>query len=206
MTSGILIDTDAHPVPLELYLFKGLGISLYEWEPETLWLEIPRVYRVSPPEINRHKIQAIRAVHMSDGYSNDWGVFEKVLHPLTGVFPMFGMLQKPTVGQLMAGMETMQILRKIEFDPEIWQYVAAVLLNDGITFAPGILSGAEEYLPGVLRNEIKTQYNSKDTSEDTPGGWQALRLKEAARFAEVDRERMITQLEKLKDEPRVATG
>lgn len=127
---------DAHPVALQLSLLRAFGQEWVDWEPETLWAEIQRVFKSQISELARNKVQAIKTVLVSSGPWEDWQVFEKVMQALNGVIPKWEFMQAPNIEQLYAGIDILSALRKGEFSDEVKLYMAAAVLNDDVIFVP----------------------------------------------------------------------
>ena len=53
----------------------------------------------------------------------------------------------PEIIDIKNAMEEMKKIRDIEFSEEIYKYISAIAINEGFCFLPGILSGANQFLP-----------------------------------------------------------
>ena len=130
---------DTHPVVLDTALLKIFGVQWFEWEPETLWMELARDYipsRTPPSELTRNKINAIKALHMNMLPWENWEVFIPVALALNNVIPIFEVLHELSIAQMMAGVNTINRIRREEFDPEVRAYMAACFLDQGVVYAP----------------------------------------------------------------------
>lgn len=155
-----LNDGPAHPVALDILLLRAYGPNAYDWEPETLFLEIERGMRASPPQYNRDALQTVRLLHCSDAFSRDWYLFEKVVMGLNNIPVNFVMGQKPTVGQVMAAIDAIKIIRPLPLSDEVRIYVAAVVREDAVYPVPPILEFCSEWVPKTEPND-----NGKDDEE-----------------------------------------
>ena len=152
----ILGHHDAHPAILASLAAKQFGTDWLEWEPDVLWFEIQkelgatlsaftgRRVNASISNLNRNKLQAVRTMILSNGFWDAWEVFTPVLQALNNNIPIFNVLQKPSVAQLMAGLDMVPLLRGgREFSDEVARYVAACCLDEGVWLLPGPLQFAQ---------------------------------------------------------------
>ena len=149
----------AHPVPVEVLLLDAFGPDFWEWEIETLRVELQRTFRASPPQFNMDCIQALRTIHMSNAWYQDWVLFEKTVAGLNNVPVSFQHGQKPTMGQLMAAVEAINEIRPVDFSLEVQLYSAAVVLDDGAYPVPALLSYCAEHVS-------KTEPNSNAQDDE----------------------------------------
>jgi len=145
---------DAHPVVLATLLFKEYDVEWLEWEADVLWYEIEddfsrrfsargRPTKVTVSGLNRNKIQAIRTLLLSNGFWEEWQIFCPIMQALNNNVPVFDTLQKPSVAQLMAGLDIVSTIREEEFSEEISRFVAAACLEQGVWFLPKPLDFAQ---------------------------------------------------------------
>lgn len=128
---------DTHPVILDTALLKLFGTEWFEWEPATLWEELKRRLPAGgPSELNRNKIQAVKTLHMNNFPWETWEVFVPIALALNNVVPIFTMIHKLSVPQVMAAVNTIRQIRDEEYDPEVRRYLAACFLDEGVVYAP----------------------------------------------------------------------
>lgn len=168
----LLTHYESHPIVLDLYALKLLGPEYYIWEPETLWAELIRLSgSPSISEVNKNKIQAVRTMHVAESPFVAWEAFEKVIVALNGVIPNFYIMQKPSIGQLLCGVEMMLQLNSGIFSDEVSRYTAAVVLSEGLIYAPAPLTYAHYILEarGRLFGKVREAVDSgtKRTGDDT---------------------------------------
>jgi len=148
-----------HPLLLDLILIKAFGAEYLTWEPETLWKEIELTFGVTTSEVNKNKIQAVKTCHVVDRPYEAWEVFEKVATSLGGAIPKFDVIQKPSPHLCASAVENMQHVRDKKFSDEVYKYIAAVLLDDGISYAHGPLEPCNKhmllYVDPVLQKRVK---------------------------------------------------
>lgn len=134
---------DAHPVVLATLLFKEYDVEWLEWEPDVLWFEIEddfsrrfsergRSTKVTVSSLNRNKIQAVRTLLLSNGFWDEWQIFCPIIQAMNNNVPVFDMLHKPSVAQLMTGLDIVSTIRQEEFSEEISRFVAASCLEQGV--------------------------------------------------------------------------
>ena len=148
----------SHPLLLDLLLLKEFGHEYLGWEPETCWQEIEKTFGTNVSEVNKNKIQAVKTCHITDRPYDAWNIFEKVALSLSGTIPIFSMIQKPTPHVCAAALETMAHIKKLKPSKEIYRYISAVLLDDGIAYGPGSLEPCNplirEKVGGPLQDKI----------------------------------------------------
>lgn len=146
---------DAHPVVLATLLFKEYDIEWLEWEADVLWFEIEddfsrkfsrsRPVKVTVSGLNRNKIQAVRTLLLSNGFWEEWQIFCPIIQAVNNNVPVFDTLQKPSVAQLMAGIDIISTIREEKFSEEIGRFVSAVCLEQGVWFLPKPLDFAQGF-------------------------------------------------------------
>jgi hypothetical protein len=135
---NMFVHHDTHPIVLDIKLMDQYGVEWFEWEPETLWMEIMDDFRT--PSISDHvrsKIQAIKTIHITDWAFTKWEVFCPIIQALNNNIPDFEILRKPTISQLFAGVDMMTMVRNdVEFSQEVQQFCAASMIDAGVVAAP----------------------------------------------------------------------
>jgi len=198
-------DKNSHPLLLDLLLIKEFGPQYLGWEPETLWIEITRKWRVTPSESNRSKIQAIRTVHLVDTPFERWEVFELVSSGLMGMAPRFDMVQRPTPHRAAATADIMlQTKEKQTFSKEVARYLAAVLLDHGMVYGPGALEPANKYvakfvdprLQETVKEAIAQGHSAREGAEDVEN-IQLMKSLSVKDFAETVSRMLLSQMNKL---------
>lgn len=138
---------DAHPMAIVMVLLEKFGPEWFDWEPETLRAEIFATFNTSSiSEHNWQKIQAVRTAMMTYGPWREWQIFEKVMQALNNNVPRFDIAQPCTLSQLMFGVDTLNSLRREEFEDEIAGYVAACAFEEGVFYVPPPLEFAQKKL------------------------------------------------------------
>lgn len=141
---------DTHPVVLDFSLLKAFGVEWYAWEPETIWAEINRTFKMSVSEHARAKIQTVKTLHVAEGPWQHWQVFEKIIQGLNNNIPRWEVMQAPSLEQLYAGLDMLEHIRVHEFADEVKRYMAAAVLHEDVTFVPPPL--------GFLQLEVSQPY------------------------------------------------
>lgn len=150
----------AHPVPTEVLLLDAFGPEYWDWEIETLRVELQQTFRASPPQANMDCIQALRTIHISNAWTHDWMLFEKLVAALNNQPVSFLQGQKPSLGQLMAAVDAIDAIRPVDFGMDVRLYAAAVIRDDGAYPVPPILSFCSEFVPVTEPND-----NANDDEE-----------------------------------------
>jgi len=134
---NVFIHHDTHPVVLDMALFKTFGMDWLEWEPETLRTEIERASKLGVSELNWNQIQAVKTMHVHDAPWKDYEAFVPVILALNNNIPVFTILDKPSISQLMAGVDMMKHIRDdVEFDDEVIRFMSACFLDENVFYAP----------------------------------------------------------------------
>tara|TARA_B100001250_G_scaffold414436_1_gene452819 strand:- start:1661 stop:2302 length:642 start_codon:yes stop_codon:yes gene_type:complete len=137
----------SHPLLLDLLMVKEFGPEYLSWEPETCWAEIKLTWNTTISENSRNKLQAVRTCHVSDQPYESWNVFEKVCMALAGVSPRFDLVQRVSPHVMALALDIMgQVKDKKAVSKEVYRYVGAALLDDGMAFGPGPLEPCNKYI------------------------------------------------------------
>jgi hypothetical protein len=127
---------DAHPIVLNLALLKAFGVDWLDWEWETLWSEIKRIFKTQISEHSKAKIQAVSTLYQSTAPWDLWQVFEKVCQALNNNIPRADIVQACGTEQLFVAVDIMNRIKRLDFSPEVRAYMAACFQNDDVLFAP----------------------------------------------------------------------
>lgn len=137
---------NAHPLVLTLILLDRYGKEYLEWEPEALRLTLKKDDTLVSDSVWT-KILAARVVLMSGSPWRQWEQFHWVVTGLSGRPPSFVYMERPELGLLMAGVDIMKMMdRPRPFAEDVAKFVAAVLRDRGIAYAPPPLQFAQEEL------------------------------------------------------------
>lgn len=124
---------DAHPVAIDLILFRSYGPQFLEWETDMLRRVVAEDFRSSLSELNLAKIQAVKALHLVDTYWDDWEVFLWCSMALNGVFPNFAVMQAPTAAQCLVSVDIANHLRDdMPWSDEVKAFVEVSFRHDGV--------------------------------------------------------------------------
>lgn len=75
----LLVDPNTPATILNSLIIKVYSSRCYNWEPETLWLEILDDFNLkSLNDFTKNKINAVVALNTSDSFYNQWEVFENI--------------------------------------------------------------------------------------------------------------------------------
>lgn len=137
---------NAHPMILTLMLVDKYGTEYATWEPETLRGMLKRDNILISDSVWT-KMLAARVVLMSPAPWRQWEQFHWVVTGLAGRPPSFVYMERPEIGFIMAGVDTMKMMdRKRPFAEDIDKFVSAVLRDRGIVYAPPPIQFAQEEL------------------------------------------------------------
>lgn len=144
--SAAFTSKDSHPLLLDLILLQDFGREYIEWEADTVWREIQLTHGVAVSDISKNKIQAARTCHTTDNPYRYWEIFEKVAVSFDGATPLFDIIQKPSAHVCAAALTTMAFLRDVAVADEVYKFIGAVLLDEGILYGPGVLEPVNKYV------------------------------------------------------------
>lgn len=151
-----------HPLALNLILLKEFGPEYFGWEPETVWVEIYKTWGASTSDINKNKIQAMRTIHVTEQPYERWEVFDDVCAGLSGLPPLFDVIQRPSPGRAAYSMDVMKKAREEQkFSEEVLKYVAAVLLDHGLVFAPPPMEEVNPLLLAYVGGEVQKKVGAR---------------------------------------------
>ena len=143
---NLFSNPEAHPVVLDLALLKNLELDWFSWLPETLFKEIELTFKTSIAEVNKMRILAAQTLHVTDSFWDQWEIFEKTIHALSGSVPRVGIVQPPDLPMLLSAVSTANNIRKEEFSEEVGRYCAAVFLHENVHYAPPPMEFVQQFL------------------------------------------------------------
>jgi hypothetical protein len=139
---------DAHPLVLALMLLDKYGPEYIDWHPDVLKLTLERD-KIQVSNSAWTKVLAGRVALNSPSPWRQWEVFHWLCRALNGMTPNFTYFEKPEIGHLVSGFETMKAC-----DPKrptgfaIDKFVATVFQDEGIAFVPPPLDFCTRELEG----------------------------------------------------------
>lgn len=138
-------DGGAHPLYLYTVLTNTYGGGFWSWLPETRRMLMERDYGIVE-ELAYHKVEALSTNLSQPTLYFNWPVFEKISAAYNDTIPFGFTMQKPSVGDMY---HTVTITRTIDvnaYGKEMARYFAAVLLTDGIVYAPPPLEFVQDII------------------------------------------------------------
>ena len=191
----------SHPLLLDLILIKKIGPEYLEWEPETLWAEISKSFNTTIAEVNKAKIQAARTCHVTESPYETWNIFEKVTVAFSGGIPRFDLLQKRRPHMCSASLDVMKLLKDAKVSDEVYRYIAAVMLDDGMCYGVGPLLPCNKYLrkfiPQSLQNRVKAlveKGRSPSFDGTTNEDIQVFKTRSVEDYSAYDSQRLLSQI------------
>ena len=139
---------ETHPLILNLMLVREFGEEFMGWEPTTLWTEVRREWsNVSPSEVSRNKVQAVRTLYTTDQAWERWEIFDVVAAGLLGIPPKFDLIQRPPPHRAAFCVDVMRNSRPdVNLSTEVEKYIAASLIDHGLVFAPPPIDSCNKHL------------------------------------------------------------
>ena len=170
------ITKDSSPIHIVRALTSRFGTEWILWEPETLWTELKIADGKAASELVRNKIQATKAILVSDSFWRDHLVFEKVAMAFNNHVPFFDQYQNPSPAMIANAMEEAAAIRTAAYSPEVLRYIAATCYQDGLVVLPEPLDAAQESLDELsvpvvgrqFREDIRRRWNELSGSAVEP--------------------------------------
>jgi len=169
MTEGTMA-TILHVAAIKLF-----DIDVYDWEPETIELELIdelKINKLLLPETNLNKLHAIIGAIKSDNFYKDWPSYIQICSALVGEDTMEE-LADITVEELAWGIIEVALndddFSKLSFSPDICALTGIVLDENGYVSPPAQLSFAKmpyRYRGSTPGSEIRHDYRNSKISED----------------------------------------
>lgn len=147
---SVFSNTDTHPLLLDLALIRTFKSKYISWEPETIWAEIAKTFGTAISEVNKAKVHAIRTCHMVDRPYEAWEVFEKTAIAFNNGIPLFDVMQQPSPQACAFTVDALRQIRTKQLSDEVEKYIAAVMLDNGIVYAPEPIEFANKYMGRLL--------------------------------------------------------
>jgi hypothetical protein len=151
------LDADVHPILLLRDLTRTYGKDWLSWEPETIWSEVKddESLKEEIPRVNKDKVMAVRTAVKTDLPWKHLAVFENVALAFAGLVPRFDVMQPLEPYQIALGVDVLyQIHPGIDYDYDVRGYIAALLVHDGMSWAPPELFGdVEPMMKGLRPND-----------------------------------------------------
>lgn len=157
---------DVQPMVYHLLMSRLLAPEWLDWEPETVWTTLEKVYGLTFDDYEKTKIHAVRACH-SSRFLTDWEAFEKVALAFDGVIPEFNIVQACSPLQVMHAMGYAMLMR-LEKEPvfsrEVMMYCAIMFVQREFLVVPNFMkrlnrfivetTGRDDIVKDVLFNPI----------------------------------------------------
>lgn len=125
---------------LDLY-----GTKIFEWEPESLWLELAEDTGVVLPRVNKDKIQALITALTTDLFYTSVEAFNHICNVLSGSEASFDYWDVLTPEEILWGIYEVSLNdsdeenKLLKFSDEIKIYIGEVLKDSGIVDPPDVL-------------------------------------------------------------------
>lgn len=145
-TPQLLPNKALRPSDLAKVLLDRLGAEWITYEPETLWVEVRRVIKVSPGETLKNKIQAVKTLLASNAFWRDYLAFEKVVMAFNNHLPSFDYHQNPSPAMIALAVSEAAKIKEGVYSDDVLRYIAAAAFQDGIIALPEPLQIAQESL------------------------------------------------------------
>lgn len=154
------------PIELIRSITAKLGPHWISWEPETLWVELKRVWRDKLPEALKDKIQAAKSLLVTNAFWRDHLAFEKVVMAFNDQVPLFDQYQNPSPAMIANAIQEASEIRRAPFSGEVLRYIASAAYEDGLVVLPEPLDIAQAHLDDLCRSTV-----GRNLKEDIARRW-----------------------------------
>lgn len=142
--ASMLSDQNTTGTPLLVLLIDRFGTAMFDWEPDTLRLEIKSTWGVEPPQENMDKIWALISLITTNLFNVSLEFFIHVSNALSGNGADFANYDPATVQEMCWAITEQHLIAPFEkgedFSSEILTYMKASLLEEGFSQVPQILT------------------------------------------------------------------
>ena len=131
--SAMLVHPGSMATLLHAIAYKEFGEELYEWEPETVYLDINDAFGIEMPESNFNKLMALISAVSSDAFYKKWSSFDVVCGALSDGDPSGHdelLVAEMAWGVIEVGLNDST---PSEFSHDVAAAVGALLVNEGFT-------------------------------------------------------------------------
>lgn len=127
----------AHPYILSFKMFKHFSPQWLTWEEETLPVVVRTAFACELSELNLHKLQAMRALHVSDAFWEQYEIFTFCAKALTGTVPNFDVMQIITLPEAAIAIDIAAEVRDdIPYSDEVVAMLRALFDYEGVYYTP----------------------------------------------------------------------
>jgi len=142
--SAFLLDPEVPATVLLVGLLDEFGTEMFDWEPDTLNLEIRDKWKVEVPQVNRDKIWALITAITTDLFLSSFEGFTNICNSLAGSGASFQVYDPATVQEMAWAISEITLVAPLEkderFNKEILIYMEERLKLEGFSKPPRILA------------------------------------------------------------------
>jgi len=142
--ADMLRDPDAIATPLLVILLDRFGTELFDWEPDTLRMEIRAAWGAEPPQENMDKIWALINIVTTNLFQVSLEFFIHACNALSGNGADFASYDPATVREMCWALSEQHLIDPLgedeDFSSEILAYMKTSLKEEGFTQVPQILA------------------------------------------------------------------
>lgn len=168
-----LQDPKATPAQMIAYMLEQYGPQWFFWDPAVIRAELidDGVNIDTLPDGAFDKIMAAKNLILNNSAWQDWDAFLAVGQACNNMHVDFETARPLSPSEVAWTIFCMNEIKDEPFSSEVQALVAAILINDGICYAPGILSFCQDELNRMQYNDddfvsiVKHAYESYDGRE-----------------------------------------
>lgn len=152
LVKQLLVSEDTFATTLLAICLDAYDVSVFEYEPETLWAELFDDFDALLPAVNKDKLQALITCYTTNTFWQSWEMFANVCNVLSGSVADFTDFDEVTAEEAIWGIYEVMLNfdEREEFSNEIRRFLGVVLKRDGVMRPPDVLSIAVSDTPDGL--------------------------------------------------------
>jgi hypothetical protein len=161
-----VLDTETPATILNVFVVKEYGSQAYNWEPETLWLQMSDDLDLDdgPSTFIKDKISAVVALNVSEQFYQRWEAFENICKAFNGQIVLFDTLTPLSAEELAWGIMEAKFNDSTfsSFSPDVMAYCQTVLKSEGISTVPKLIDQFVDYKSfNPYDEDIETMYQKR---------------------------------------------
>ena len=142
-SQAVFSNSELYPLLYHLILLKKYGSEYYNWDPETVRLQIKDDFNISISDIISNKIQAVSTLLVTDQFYIYWEAFESITKALITGYPQFVHVTPLYPEEICWGLISACLndsdynsIKELPLSPEVIGYITVTLEMQGIYNPP----------------------------------------------------------------------
>lgn len=145
--TDLLNDEETPATLLNCLILKTYGSQCYNWEFETLWMQLMEDYGVVLSDFTKHKISAVISLNTSTQFYDNWESFENICQAFNDNDVHFEDMTPLTAEELTWGVIEAMLNDDFEgvFSADVLAYIESIFKKDGVSTCPEFISHKVKY-------------------------------------------------------------